>query len=114
MLVLRMLSLILKKFDVSSEKVEIMIENHLQYRDQSTEGLGYNCVPPPFNHNYTPSIEPIILKKLVITGNSSVPIFTQTDKTVPIRIEKPKQDVTSKPNESNASTTCADTILVED
>ena len=115
---------------MSSEKVEVMIENHLQYKDQSTEGLGYNRVEPPYNHNYTPPIEPIILKKLGIAGNSAVPIITQTDKpvpikiekpiltqtkkTVPIRIEKPKQDVTTKPNESNASTTCAYTVLVED
>ena len=28
-----------KKFDVPSEKIEVMIENHLQYKDQSTEGL---------------------------------------------------------------------------
>ena len=95
-----------KKFEVSSEKVEVMIENHLQFRDQSTEGLGYNRVPPPFNNNYTPPIEPIILKKLVIPGQSTVPIFTQTEKTVSIKIEKS--------NESNASTSCADSVLVED
>ena len=40
-----------KKFEVSSEKVEVMIENHLKFKDQSTEGLGYNSVAPPFNDN---------------------------------------------------------------
>ena len=51
-----------KKFDVSSENVETMIENHLKFKNNSTDGLGYNAVPPPFNDNYTPPLEPVILK----------------------------------------------------
>ena len=63
-----------KKFEVSSEKVEVMIENHLKFKDQSTEGLGYSAVPPPFNDNYTPPLEPVILKRLVPVGQSIVPV----------------------------------------
>ena len=83
-----------------------MIENHLKFKDQTTEGLGYNNVPPPFNDNYTPPIEPVILRRPVPVSQTPVPVST--------KIEKPQQVMTTKPNESNASTTCADTVLVED
>ena len=82
-----------KRFDVSSEKVEIMIENHLKFKDQTTEGLGYNNVPPPFNDNYTPPLEPVILKR-------PVPVVQP----VSVKIEKPIQVDSVKVNETNAST----------
>ena len=101
-----------KKFEVSSDKVEVMIEKYFQFRDQSIEGLGYNSVAPPFNDNYTPRLEPIILKRLVPAGQSTLPVSIKIEKTVPVKIEKPKQAVNAKPNESNASTTSADFVLV--
>mgnify|MGYP001547216250 CR=1 FL=1 len=41
-----------KKFDVSSEKVAKIIEEQMQWKDKKQVGLGYESVPPPFNHNY--------------------------------------------------------------
>ncbi|KAL4582814.1 hypothetical protein LXL04_007375 [Taraxacum kok-saghyz] len=95
-----------KKFEVSSAKVETMIEKQLKFKDQKTEGLGYNNVPPPFNDNYTPLLEPVVLRRPPPVNQSNVPVLTN--------IEKPKQDVTIEPNKSNASTSCADEVLVED
>ncbi|KAL4556840.1 hypothetical protein LXL04_035004 [Taraxacum kok-saghyz] len=95
-----------KKFEVSSAKVETMIENQLKFKNQKTEGLGYNNVPPPYNDNYTPPLELVVLKRPPPVNQSNIPI--------PTIIEKPKQAVTTKLNKSNASTTCADTVLVED
>ncbi|MFS7968207.1 hypothetical protein Hanom_Chr09g00794771 [Helianthus anomalus] len=44
-----------KKFDVSSEKVEKIINQHLKYskKEVRNKGLGFVCIPPPYNHNYT-------------------------------------------------------------
>ncbi|KAM0036988.1 putative transcription factor interactor and regulator CCHC(Zn) family [Helianthus debilis subsp. tardiflorus] len=44
-----------KKFDVSSEKVEKMINQQLKYskKEVRNKGLGFVCIPPPYNHNYT-------------------------------------------------------------
>ena len=47
-----------KKFDGSSEIVAKMIEEQMQWKDitcgnQRKVGLGFESVPPPFNHNYT-------------------------------------------------------------
>ena len=42
-----------KKFDVSSAKVETMIETQLKWKNRYNQGLGYDKVPPPFNDNYT-------------------------------------------------------------
>ena len=47
-----------KKFDVSSEVVETMIEKQLKFKNQKTKGLGYGQVPPPFNDNYTSPLKP--------------------------------------------------------
>ncbi|KAL4573443.1 hypothetical protein LXL04_020249 [Taraxacum kok-saghyz] len=91
---------------VSSAKVETMIEKQLKFKDQKTEGLGYNNVQPPFNDNYTPPLEPVVLRRPPPVNQSNVPVSTH--------IEKPKQDVTTEPNKSNASTSCADEVLVED
>ncbi|KAL4583301.1 hypothetical protein LXL04_007871 [Taraxacum kok-saghyz] len=74
-----------KKFEVSSTKFETMIENHLKFKDQTTEGLGYNNVPPPFNDNYTPPLEP------------------ETGTSCDIEV-----------NVINASTSCVDSALLED
>ncbi|KAL4589806.1 hypothetical protein LXL04_002716 [Taraxacum kok-saghyz] len=51
-------------------------------------------------------LEPVVLKRPPPVNQYNIPVSTE--------IEKPKQDVTTKLNESNASTMCADTILVED
>ncbi|KAL4556408.1 hypothetical protein LXL04_039059 [Taraxacum kok-saghyz] len=83
-----------KKFEVSSAKVETMIETQLKFKDQKTEGLGYNNVPPPYNDNYTPVLEPVVLKR-------------------PPPVDQSNAE-TTKLNKSNASTSCADTVLVED
>ncbi|KAL4584141.1 hypothetical protein LXL04_008731 [Taraxacum kok-saghyz] len=95
-----------RKFEVSSENVKIMIENHLKFKNNSTNGVGYNSVAPPFNDNYTPPLEPVILKRLVPVGQSRVHISA--------KIETPKQVDLVKVNDSNVSTSCADTVLVED
>ena len=44
-----------KKFDVSSEKVAKIIEEQMQWKDKKQVGLGYESVPPPFNHTYIPT-----------------------------------------------------------
>ena len=41
-----------KKFDVSSELVSNMIDHCLQFKQNQQKGLGYDNVPPPFNHTY--------------------------------------------------------------
>ena len=46
-----------KKFDVSSNVVETMIEKQLQFQFKKRVGLGYNSVPPPFNDHYTPNLD---------------------------------------------------------
>ncbi|MFS8019719.1 hypothetical protein Hanom_Chr15g01407001 [Helianthus anomalus] len=42
-----------KKFDVSSEKVEKMINQQLKYsnKEAKKKGLGFVYIPPPYNHN---------------------------------------------------------------
>ncbi|KAI3723678.1 hypothetical protein L2E82_35434 [Cichorium intybus] len=47
----------IKKFDASSTVVESMIEHELKWQIKHGEGFGYKNVPPPFNDNYTLSIE---------------------------------------------------------
>ncbi|MFS8033361.1 hypothetical protein Hanom_Chr17g01568681 [Helianthus anomalus] len=44
-----------KKFDVSSEKVEKMINQQLKYskKEVRNKGLGFVCIPPQYNHNYS-------------------------------------------------------------
>ena len=47
-----------KKYDGSSEKIAKLIEGQSHWRDithgnQIKVGLGFESVPPPFNHNYT-------------------------------------------------------------
>ncbi|KAL4587548.1 hypothetical protein LXL04_000419 [Taraxacum kok-saghyz] len=95
-----------KKFDVSSEKVEVMIENQMKWQDKQGEGLGYSAVPPPFDNNYTPVLEPIVLRRPPPGSQPSVPVLVKT--------ETPKQVDQEKVNESNASTSCAEEVLVED
>ena len=56
-----------KKYDVSSEKITKLIEGQSHWRDithgnQIKVGLGFESVPPPFNHNYTAI--PCLKKKL--------------------------------------------------
>ena len=41
-----------QKFDVSSEVVANMIDHCMQFKRNQSKGLGYNQVPPPFNHSY--------------------------------------------------------------
>ena len=41
-----------RKFDVSCEVVASMIEHNLQFKVNQQKGLGYDKVPPPYNHNY--------------------------------------------------------------
>ena len=38
-----------------------MIDKYMKWQDKQGEGLGYNNVPPPFNENYTPPLEPVFL-----------------------------------------------------
>ncbi|KAL4556313.1 hypothetical protein LXL04_038960 [Taraxacum kok-saghyz] len=95
-----------KKFEVSSATVETMIEKHLKFKDQSTEGLRYSAVPPPYNDNYTPPLEPVILRRPVPVCQPTMPVS--------VKIEQPKHVESVKLNDSNASTSCADKVLVED
>ena len=41
-----------RKFDVLSEVVANMIDHCMQFKRNQSKGLGYNQVPPPFNHSY--------------------------------------------------------------
>ncbi|KAL4592780.1 hypothetical protein LXL04_005785 [Taraxacum kok-saghyz] len=86
-----------KKFEVSSEKVEAMIENHLKFKNNSTDGLGYHTVAPPFNDNYTPPLEPVVLKRLVIAGQSTVHVPVKIETPVPIKITTPVKIETPVP-----------------
>ena len=44
---------------MSGTLVENMFTNHLKYttKNKTKKGLGYNHVPPPYNHNYVPPLE---------------------------------------------------------
>ncbi|MFS7899494.1 putative transcription factor interactor and regulator CCHC(Zn) family [Helianthus anomalus] len=46
----------LKKIDKSSSLVSNIVGEHAKFEGQKAQGLGYNQVPPPFNHNYTSSL----------------------------------------------------------
>ena len=41
-----------RKYDVSSEVVANMIDHCMQFKRNQSKGLGYDKVPPPFNHSY--------------------------------------------------------------
>ena len=41
-----------RKYDFSSEVVANMIDHCMQFQKNQSKGLGYNQVPPPFNHSY--------------------------------------------------------------
>ncbi|MFS7987840.1 hypothetical protein Hanom_Chr11g01027581 [Helianthus anomalus] len=49
----------INKFDTSSQVVQNMCNMQLAYKENKGKGLGYNQVPPPYNHNYSrmPSTE---------------------------------------------------------
>ncbi|KAL4573546.1 hypothetical protein LXL04_020356 [Taraxacum kok-saghyz] len=94
------------RFMDADENVEVMIENHMKWQDKQGEGLGYSVVPPPYNDDYTPALEPIVLRRPPPRSQSTVPVLVKT--------ETPKQVDHVKVNESNASTSCADEVSVED
>ncbi|XP_052625864.1 uncharacterized protein LOC128132899 [Lactuca sativa] len=41
-----------RKFNVSGEVVANMIDHCMQFKHNQSKGLGYDKVPPPFNHTY--------------------------------------------------------------
>ena len=65
-----------------------------------------SVVPPLYNDNYTTLLEPIVLRRPVPVGQSTVPV---SDKN-----EKPSQAESVRVNDTDASTSCADSVLVED
>ena len=83
-----------------------MIENHLKFQDQLTKGLGYSAVPPPYNDNYTPPLEPVILRRPVQVSQPTVPVS--------VKIEQPSHVDCAKVNVTDSSTSCAEEVLVED
>ena len=78
----------------------------MKWQDKQGEGLGYSVFPPPYNENYTPPLELVILKRPVPVIQPTVP--------VPVKIEMPTQAESIKVNDINASISCADQVLVED
>ncbi|MFS7913376.1 hypothetical protein Hanom_Chr02g00141121 [Helianthus anomalus] len=43
----------IKKYEICSKLVKDLCDIQLEYKGKKGCGLGYNKVPPPFNHNYT-------------------------------------------------------------
>ena len=42
-----------KNYTASSQTVECLYETQLKFKENQNKGLGYDSVPPPYNHNYT-------------------------------------------------------------
>ena len=42
-----------KNYTASSKTIESLFEPQLKFKDNQNKVLGYDSVPPPFNHNYT-------------------------------------------------------------
>ena len=78
----------------------------MKWQDKLGEGLGYNVVLPPYNDNYTPPLEPVVLRRPVPVSQSTVPVS--------VKIEQPSHVESVRVNDTNASTSCADQVLVED
>ena len=63
-----------RKYDFSSEVVANMIDHSMQFKKNQSKGLGYNHVPPPFNHSYVSkplSKEEIVNESFMIYGKPS-------------------------------------------
>ena len=92
-----------KKFEVSSEKVEKMINKHLQFSKKETrnKGLGYVSIPPPYNHFYTniPLTDEEIAAIPDMAYGGVKGLKVEPVKTTQINISKPKKKETKK-NES--------------
>ena len=41
-----------KNYTASSQTIKCLFETQLKFNDNQNKGLGYDSVPPPFNHNY--------------------------------------------------------------
>ena len=87
--------------DVSSTVVENMLDTQLKF--STKKDLGYNHIPPPFNHNYTPPLETSKLKSFVYVGKPLENEPTVSDKSsnsdsVPVEV-------------TNVSASCAGTPL---
>ena len=51
-----------RKYDFSSEVVANMIDHCIQFKHNQSKGLGYDNVPPPFNHTY--QIQPLTKEEI--------------------------------------------------
>ena len=97
---------IFNKFDGSSEVVAKMIEGQMQWKDitcgnQIKVGLGFESVPPPFNHNYTAialSQEEIDREPFMVYGKSASEQATRSN---------------NKFLDTNISTSSADVAVVQ-
>ncbi|XP_052622759.1 uncharacterized protein LOC111896584 [Lactuca sativa] len=87
-----------KNYYASSKIVESLYETQLKFKENQNKGLGYDCVPPPFNHYYT---------SIPLTQN-------ETDREPHLRYGKPAGFVSRgfiNIESTNFSTSSADTPL---
>ncbi|MFS7945463.1 hypothetical protein Hanom_Chr06g00524581 [Helianthus anomalus] len=87
-----------KKIDVSSEKVENMINKQLQFSKKETrnKGLGYVSIPPPYNHSYTaiPMTERKIANMPDMVYGWASDVKVEPAKSKKTEISKPKKNET--------------------
>ena len=83
-----------------------MIEKQLQYQTHKKEDLGYHNVPPPFNDNYTPSLNSY--------EDDDTAQYVESSNTVFVKSDECSSSKSEHVNATNASTSHADEVLVGD
>ena len=95
-----------KKFDVSSEKVEKMINQQLQFskKEVRNKGLGYVSISPPYNHNYTsiPITEEEIANMPDMEYGRGSDVKVEPAKPSKVKISKPKTNETKTTKPTSA------------
>ena len=95
-----------KNYAASSKTVESLFENQLKFKDNQNKGLGYDCVPPPFNHNYNPPLETNEEEMYAQYGQTSASASVKTEQS------GPTEDV--EMNDTNDSTSCAGKVVEDE
>ena len=98
------------KFKGTSEVVENLINRQLEFKHNNKKGLGYNAAPPPYNHNYFSfpiTKEGEEMEKTMVYGKQPLSNFVEAG------FEKPVDKVKSMMNDTNVSTSCAETVLIK-
>ncbi|MFS7918818.1 hypothetical protein Hanom_Chr03g00205601 [Helianthus anomalus] len=97
----------IKKYDTSSKLVKDICDIQSEYKKKKRAGLGYNKVPPPYNHNYT--YMPYYMEEMV--NEDTMTYGPKTDKSVN-ECETSKMNFVSKGTfDPNNSFACADEVV---